>query len=169
MSRRQTVLQALDKGRTPGAEDTCWEWARGKDHIGYGVLHGGGRRWLAHRAAYSVAYLGGLPIPKGMVVMHSCDNPGCCNPRHLILGTQAENIADRVAKGRTSSWMKPGEAHHAAKLTEADVIEIRSRSMSAAKCAEKFGVSQSLIFQIRAGTIWKVMADANHRHERRIG
>jgi hypothetical protein len=84
-----------------GGPDACWPWLKGRTQDGYGSF-----RWtdtldgerLAHRIA---CLLTKGPIPDGMEACHSCDNPPCCNPVQLFLGTNAENVADRVAKGRT--------------------------------------------------------------------
>ena len=76
----------------------CWEWSRERNDRGYGVTFvSSGRTLYAHRVAYALTQ---GPIPAGMVVMHSCDNPPCCNPSHLNLGTHAENAQDMYHKGR---------------------------------------------------------------------
>lgn len=80
-------------------EKGCWEWQgyRHKPPRNYGDMGYRGENWATHRLAY---HLNKGPIPKGMVVMHSCDNPPCCNPDHLSLGTHLQNMADCRAKGR---------------------------------------------------------------------
>lgn len=83
--------------------DGCWEWQASRNNYGYGLFHVGvgaaGRiRSSAHRFAYELAH---GPIPKGLNVCHSCDNPPCCNPAHLFLGTQRDNVLDAARKGRT--------------------------------------------------------------------
>lgn len=81
----------------------CWIWQLRKSRLGYGRVNAPpndrrrGRIMTAHRFAYEV-YVG--PIPPGMFVCHSCDNPPCCNPAHLWLGTAADNTRDMIAKGR---------------------------------------------------------------------
>jgi hypothetical protein len=79
-------------------ETGCHLWSGHRDPLGYGTLMiDRSKRVPAHRAAWEVAH---GPIPAGMVVMHTCDNPPCCNPEHLALGTRADNNRDRFRKGR---------------------------------------------------------------------
>lgn len=82
--------------------DECWRWLGAKSSHGYGSAKALGKNARAHRVAYALA---NGPIPPGVVVMHSCDNPRCCNPAHLSLGSQSSNILDCVTKGR---WHQAG-------------------------------------------------------------
>jgi hypothetical protein len=77
----------------------CWEWIGPRTDRGYGHLVINKKNKRAHRVAYELAV---GPIPAGLVVMHRCDNPPCCNPAHLSVGTVAENNADAARKGRTT-------------------------------------------------------------------
>jgi hypothetical protein len=80
-----------------GDPDKCWVWEGYKIPTGYGQIGHEGRPLYAHRVAYTVSR---GPIPPGLNVMHTCDTPACCNPRHLKLGTRQDNIRDMYAKGR---------------------------------------------------------------------
>lgn len=75
----------------------CWEWRGRHDEKGYGRIGFEGRLQRADRVAWLLSF---GEIPEGMCVLHRCDNPACCNPDHLFLGSQADNVADRDAKGR---------------------------------------------------------------------
>ena len=79
----------------------CIEWPRGRTKKGYGVKWANGKAVYAHRAAWEEA---NGPIPYGMQVCHTCDNPPCCNPDHLFLGTNADNQQDSIAKNRHSTY-----------------------------------------------------------------
>lgn len=145
--------------------DACVEWPFGLNSNGYGLGVYRGRTRSAHRIAYEVVHDN---IPDGLHVLHSCDNRACVNPRHLHLGTHADNMREKVERGRCSSLkgdrspsrtrpecLLRGERHHQAKITEADAIEIRRRrgDPSAALAAE-YGVSRTTICSIRRGETW---------------
>lgn len=85
----------------------CWEWQAGKSR-GYGTCFEHGMPVSAHRVSYAMH---NGPIPPGMVVMHSCDNPGCVNPAHLSVGTQADNMADKTKKGRARPNRLANKSH----------------------------------------------------------
>lgn len=95
-------------------DDGCWPWLRSRNSAGYGHVKLPGRIMRgAHRVAYVLG--SGHPIPQGMFVCHHCDNPVCCNPSHLFIGTHQDNVDDKVAKGRQAR----GERMTAAKLLTA--------------------------------------------------
>lgn len=93
------LAMALAQYVTPGAPDDCWVYVGPTKQGGYGRFsYGcGGKKKLAHRVAWELA---NGPIPDGLLVCHSCDNPPCCNPKHLFLGTHQDNKDDAVAKDR---------------------------------------------------------------------
>lgn len=103
----------------------------------------------AHRAAYTAAY---GPIPSGMHVLHRCDTKACIEPTHLFLGTNAENMADKVAKGRQAR----GERVGSARLTADQVRAIRANtSMSRKALAALAGISENNVYAILSGRTWK--------------
>lgn len=135
----------------------CWEWLAAKGSWGYGLFHLGKLRG-SHRVAYEL-YRG--PIPEGMCVLHTCDNPGCNNPEHLWIGTSVENKADMVAKGRGRGKEQKGEKNDMAKLTELDVWVIKRMLEHGVKqpwLAGWFGVTGSCISKINTGERWKHVA-----------
>lgn len=129
--------------------DECWLWAASIRN-GYGQIWNGYEVSYSHRAVFELVK---GPIPLGMFVCHSCDVRACCNPAHLWLGTQAENIADCVSKGRQSA--PRGEDHRSAKLTEEKVKEIRASSKGSHALAREHGVSQPIIVRIRQRKLWR--------------
>lgn len=102
-----------------GGTDTCWVWTRGRHTFGHGHFYCAGKNLKAHRVAWQLT---NGPIPDGLFVLHHCDNPPCCNPAHLFLGTQLDNMRDRNRKGRAN--IKRGLAHPGAKLSAFDVEAI---------------------------------------------
>jgi hypothetical protein len=98
MNQKQRVLRACEV-----STNGCWNWRLVKDRVGYGRLKVqlGTREKFRHTPAHRYAWeLWRGPIPDGMNVLHACDNRACCNPSHLFLGTQKDNIQDMHAKGR---------------------------------------------------------------------
>lgn len=136
-------------------QDECWPWLGGRGPAGHGWFSVKSVDILAHRWLWR--HLHG-PIPEGLVVRHSCDNPPCCNPAHLLIGTQLDNITDRETRGRTAK----GSSHYRAKLTESDVREIREGlrgGVSRTALAQHFGVSRATIRQVGTGQSWKHVND----------
>lgn len=134
------------------AETGCWNWHATKNNKGYGKLWVDGRKQYAHRVSY-VIHNG--HIPRGINVCHRCDNPSCINPSHLFLGTQAENIADRDAKGRQRISERKGADNGNSKLNEQDVVAIRAaKGMKLRELASQYGVTPTQISFIRRGKSW---------------
>jgi hypothetical protein len=131
--------------------DGCWEWT-GAISEGYGQFWFRGRVRRAHRAAY-ILFRG--EIPEGAHVLHRCDNRACVNPDHLFLGTNLDNILDRVAKGR--SLPMRGSANGRARLNEEDVGKIKrllSAGVGAPEVAQRYGVAHATIHCIQTGRNW---------------
>ena len=126
----------------------CWEWCGGIDKCGYGVYYVKERR-LAHR----ISYLIHKGDPSGLCVCHSCDNPACVNPAHLWLGTVADNMRDRNKKNRQGH--PTGEINGRAKLTEADVLAIRSSTLTRYQLADVYNVTPTNIFDILIRKRWR--------------
>ena len=100
-----------------GGEEECWEWEARKDK-GYGRIRHGCTHLLAHRVSYEL-FVG--PIPDGLHVRHKCDNPGCVNPHHLEIGTHADNMRDKMGRGRQAKGSENGKS----RLSESEVSLIK--------------------------------------------
>jgi len=154
-----------------GGPDACWPWQGCCNRDGYGAYEVKGKYIGAHRMAYQLKF---GPIDKGVQVNHNCPNgdlPSCCNPAHLWLGTQHENILDMERKGRArhpkgdehGKRLHPelvlrGEKCNLSKLTESDVLEIRSLftagNYSQPAIAEKFSITQQCVSSIIKRKTW---------------
>lgn len=167
MMRRRTLVEILALKAPPEDQSACWPWRGARDKDGYGRL---GRGLRAHRFAFERTY---GPIPNGLQVCHRCDNPPCCNPAHLFLGTIADNMRDKALKGRAASGDRNGrrlypeklrgENGPSAKLTEAQVLAIRSAYRAAAcsvtSLARRYGISRRLVRKIAIREVWKHLED----------
>lgn len=122
----------------------CLEWTRAKQTRGYGVLWDGKQK-LAHRVMYELA---NGPIPDGLELMHSCDNPSCINLAHLSIGTHKENMYDRDKKGRSKQ-------HTLRRLTDQQVSLIRASNDTLSAIASEYNVSRTTIWKIKHGCVYK--------------
>lgn len=128
----------------------CWIWSRDCTDFGYGQMSVDGHPRLVHQVSYET-FIG--PRVVDMLVLHRCDNPPCCNPEHLYLGTAQDNMNDMVARGRDRKAR--GEASGTAKLTEQQVREIRASDLLLRQLVERYGVSERTIIEVRARRTWK--------------
>ena len=184
MSDAEFAVWFWSKVRRGPAPNDCWVWTGRLNHKGYGILHWHGAR-SAHRTAY---ILTNGPIPPGSgyhgtCVLHACDNAVCVRPDHLWLGSSAENMADKVSKGRQSkgeahtvimrrvaargasngAYTHPesrpsGEANAAAKLTALKATAIRVAYLDGrtkSQLAREYGVSRPAIASILSRQTWK--------------
>ncbi|MBA2706170.1 MAG: HNH endonuclease [Blastocatellia bacterium] len=146
----------------------CWLWTAALHEFGYGMTAWNGKQTTAHRVAWELAH---GPIPAGMLVCHNCpggDNPRCCRPDHMFLGTQTDNMRDCSQKNRCQK----GDMHHMrrfgqpacgekaphSKLTDAIVIAIRTRIAAGELqriLAAEYGIDQGHVSQIVRRRIWK--------------
>ncbi|HEX2915595.1 MAG TPA: HNH endonuclease [Chloroflexia bacterium] len=131
--------------------DGCWLWQAYKHPKGYGYVGvEGNRNDKAHRVAYRLTY---GDFDRKLHVLHKCDNPPCVRPDHLFLGTNLDNIKDRMAKGRMTGLK--GEKNPRAKLTMDQAREIRAiKGISQEKIAQRYHVTQSLISKIKLKQNW---------------
>lgn len=153
-------LSLADRLRRRSVErNGCLEWTGGRDVDGYGRLSvgsrasGGKQTIRTHRIAWELA--NGRPVPDGLLVLHRCDNPACIKAEHLFVGTNADNVADMVSKGRGRTVS--GESHGGAKLSTDAVREIRETPRSngsGRRLAAKFEVSPATVTNVRKGLVW---------------
>ena len=141
-----TTLERIRK-RLRVMPSGCWEFQGSRTVSGsYGQIRIGDSAQRVHRVMWEEVC---GPIPAGLCVLHTCDNPPCANPAHLFLGTRTENAADKVAKDRQAK----GEA--LSKLTLEQVETIRTDTRTQREVAADYGVVGSTICRIRNGTRWR--------------
>lgn len=144
----------------------CWHWNGSKLKFGYGRVKHFQKEYKAHRASWIIHF---GKIPRGLCVLHKCDNPSCTNPKHLFLGTGLDNIQDRQRKNRQASGVRAGtithpeklrrgESHPFRKLTNNAVIKMRqiymSGDMGFHKIAKLFFVSKPSAMAAIKGKTW---------------
>ena len=125
----------------------CWPWkasVRGGGYGQFGDPSGVSHCVGSHRFAFE---LFNGPVPPGQQVCHRCDNPPCCNPAHLFLGTPSDNVQDAIRKKRFTH----GERHSSSKLTKAQVAEIRASKEGHKALSERYGISRPSVWRIKAG------------------
>lgn len=151
-----TVAERFWSKVAVGDSGECWSWTAARTEHGYGKFGVGRASKLAPRLALELAT--GRAIPSLQKVLHSCDNPPCCNPAHLSVGTQLQNMADMVARGRSLK----GERHHQSRLTESAVAEIRrawdDEEATQRALAQRFGISAGTVADVVYRRTWAHIA-----------
>lgn len=133
-------------------DNECWGWNSVLDRHGYGEFSVGHTKYIASRMAWIVS---NGDIPRGLCVLHSCDNPACVNPKHLHLGTKQDNSTEMSIRGRSTT----GERSSFARLTWDKVKEIRRKfhneKMGCVKLYKEYGVCRRTIENIVYNKTWK--------------
>jgi hypothetical protein len=146
---RIPLSEKIERSSVKIPESGCWIWMKSLNHGGYGKTCLGKELTIsAHRASYEAKY---GKIPNGLMALHSCDVRSCVNPDHIFLGTQRENMEDKVLKNRQAH----GEKHGMSKLKEDEAKEIKYSKEDTNILASKFNCSKVTIRQIRQGLFWK--------------
>lgn len=132
--------------------DLCWPWKRKCNKAGYGKGYFNGKYTSAHRIAFILSV---GEVSDELHVLHRCDNRCCCNPKHLFVGTDKDNVEDALSKGR---W-PVGEKHSQHRLSTAQVVEIRTRfvneNLTKEELGMEYGVSGAMIGKIIRRERWK--------------
>lgn len=145
-----------------GASNLCWPWSGPRTKRGYGIIAwrtvNGRQHIYAHRLSWILTC---GQIPFGMQVLHRCDNPPCCNPQHLFLGTQADNMHDMKLKGRRMGVksMPKGMQYYRTTLSDKNIKDIRQRATVGESL---FSISRG--FNLTAGAIWRITKRKNWKH-----
>ena len=150
MTLQQRLWSRIDRSGPGG----CWVWQGSRHPYGYGSIRSGKTSLYTHRVAYECRR---GKIPEGMCVLHRGDNPACCNPGHLFLGTRKDNADDMIRKGR-DSLSRPGDLNPKSILREAQVavIKKRLRRGESPTCIVKdYVVCRQAIYDIKRGRNWK--------------
>jgi hypothetical protein len=135
-----------------GKCDECWPWLGWRDRDGYGRCKVNRRK---HPATHLAIYLDrGEAVPSGLETLHTCDNPACCNPRHILVGTRRDNARDAMRKGR----LRRREWHGMSKIDTPTAILIKAKlreGIPAAHVARSLGVSHHIVYDIKRGRTWR--------------
>jgi len=142
--RRGTVQERVARRLPATFTDECFEWPGGRNEVSYGIIRTGGRDDPDVRVTKVVFEMFHGPIPEGhRLVMHTCDNPPCVNPNHLVSGTDGDNMRDKTLKGRA-----------ARKLTPDDVRAIRADPRPSRAVGKDYGISKTQVLFIRRREQW---------------
>jgi hypothetical protein len=146
--RRKSCDERFDACCLENKETGCIEWIARRVPWGYGLVCVKGKDTRAHRYSWERTY---GPIPDGLHVLHRCDNPPCVNPEHLFIGTNQDNVADKVAKGRCPK----GSKSSLSKITEEIALKIFNSTESQEKLGKRYGLAQGPVWLIKHGKTWR--------------
>ncbi|WP_424967290.1 HNH endonuclease [Dinoroseobacter sp. S375] len=149
-----TIARFWSKVDVRPDNDDCWEWQAGTKGAGYGILKVDGNVKIASRMAWEL--INGEPLGSRHA-LHSCDNPRCCNPHHIAAGTHEENMRQAGERGRSSNGDQAGSSNNRAKLSDRDILRIRSliaAGLTNVEIAKRYSVTHSMISRIRTGRSW---------------
>jgi hypothetical protein len=146
---RVAIPEKISKNSVRVPESGCWLWIGSLTNNGYGRMTFGAKtEFLSHRLSYEQKY---GEIPNGMLALHHCDVKCCVNPDHIFIGTQQDNMTDKVMKNRQAK----GAHHGMARLTEEQAKEVKFSDQKTSDLAKKFNCSAVMIRQIRGGLYWR--------------
>lgn len=151
--RAKNLESRIEKHSIPEPNSGCTIWTGAIATGGYGQIRFGKETWAIHRVVYFLNY---GPFDRQLCVCHRCDNPSCINPSHLFLGTDADNNADMLNKGR--GVVLRGEEHSRVLLKDSDIIEIfrlRSTGLKQSELAARFNVNVATIAGVLSRINWK--------------
>ncbi len=134
--------------------DRCWLWTGNATKKGYGQILVGKKLGLAHRLSWEIHY--GV-IPKGLCVLHRCDNPPCVNPAHLFLGSRAVNIYDSCLKGRRGKRLTAEQVKEIDTLYKSDepLVQAIGRRLTLHDLGRRYGVSRQSVWNVVHRKAWK--------------
>ena len=143
-------------------EDECWNWKGYKNEKGYGRTWINDYGYYAHRVIFDLVHPNTITLsaPKDTdetgFLLHTCDNPSCCNPKHLFVGTHAENMADKVAKKRQATFPKDSGPRCKLSMAQArEIRQLRKDGVSARELAKRFDISLPSIKTLLRGQSYK--------------
>lgn len=148
MGRKRNTVEDVWRHVDIRSNDQCWPYTGALDWKGYGIFSIGKKSYRAHRIALKAV----KEFPDALHVLHACDNRSCCNPAHLFLGTNEDNVADKMNKGRHRA--PKGEAQGRSKLTEPEAFFIRYSDMDAKSLADVFEISVMTVRDIKNRRSW---------------
>lgn len=149
--REKAAERFIGKVDAQGGDSACHLWTGNLDGNGYGNFWLNGKNGKAHRFAWELG--SGAPVPGELYVLHKCDTRDCCNYKHLFLGTHTDNMRDMQAKGRHAAARVTFNPN--AKLTESDVLAIRTATGSQKSIGDRYGVRQTTVSHIKLGITWR--------------